>query len=96
MGWSQCRGRGGAALDVLGQPSIEKIRRPSALCGTTGVIADPSVLRTLRQAAAFDRMAAIQLRRIAVIEPHLADRLRHIANQLEADAADMERHLSGN
>jgi hypothetical protein len=27
-----------------------------------------------------------------VMEPHLADRLRHIANQLEADAADMERH----
>src|SRR3979490_827751 len=23
VGWSQCRGRGGAALDVLGQPSIE-------------------------------------------------------------------------
>jgi hypothetical protein len=30
------------------------------------------------------------------MEPHLADRLRHIANQLEADAADMERHLSDN
>jgi hypothetical protein len=57
------------------------------------VNADPDVLRTLRHAAAFDRMAAAQLRRIAVMEPHLADRLRHIANQLEADAADMEKHL---
>ena len=61
--------------------------------GLVNVIADPDVLRTLRQAAAFDRMAAAQLRRIAAIEPHLADRLRHIANQLEADAEDMERHL---
>jgi hypothetical protein len=62
----------------------------------TNVISDPALLHTFRQAAAFDRMAAIQLRRIAVMEPHLADRLRHIANQLEADAADMERHLSDN
>ena len=55
---------------------------------------DPALLHTLRQAAAFDRMAAAQLRRIAVMEPHLADRLRHIANQLEADAATMEKHLA--
>ena len=58
------------------------------------MMSDPALLHTLRQAAAFDRMAAAQLRRIAVIEPHLADRLRHIANQLEADAADMERHIA--
>jgi hypothetical protein len=53
----------------------------------------PDLLRTLRHAIAFDRMAAIQLRRIAEMEPELADKLQHIADQLEADAAEMERHL---
>jgi hypothetical protein len=38
-------------------------------------------------------MAAIQLRRIAEIEPDLAERLQHIADQLEADAGDIERHF---
>ena len=52
------------------------------------------LLRTLRHAAAFDRLAAIELRRIAGQEPHLAERLRHIADQLDADASDMERHIS--
>jgi hypothetical protein len=56
--------------------------------------ADADLLRLLRHAAAFDRMAAIQLRRIALMEPHLAERLRHIANQLEADAAEMEKRIS--
>ena len=54
---------------------------------------DSDFLRTLRHAVIFDRMAAIQLRRIAEIEPDLAERLRHIADQLDADAADIERHL---
>jgi hypothetical protein len=54
---------------------------------------DSYLLRTLRHAVVFDRLAAIQLRRIAEIEPDLAERLRHIADQLEADAADIERHL---
>jgi hypothetical protein len=51
------------------------------------------LLRTLRHAVIFDRLAAIQLRRIAEVEPDFAERLRHIADQLEADAADMEQHL---
>ena len=55
--------------------------------------ANPDLARVLRQAATFDRLAATELRRIAGQEPQLADRLRHIAEQLEADAADMERHL---
>jgi hypothetical protein len=54
---------------------------------------DNDLLRTLRHAVIFDRLAAIQLRRIAEIELDLAERLRHIADQLEADAADIERHL---
>ena len=54
---------------------------------------DSDLLRTLRNAVIFDRLAAIQLRRIADLEPEFAERLRHIADQLEADAADMERHL---
>jgi hypothetical protein len=54
---------------------------------------DSNLLRTLRHAVIFDRMAAIQLRRVAELEPDFAERLRHIADQSEADAADMERHL---
>jgi len=54
---------------------------------------DSDLLRTLRNAVIFERMAAFQLRRIAELETDFAERLRHIADQLEADAAGMERHL---
>ena len=42
---------------------------------------------------AFDRMTAIQLRHMAELEPHLAEQLRCMADKLDADAADIERHL---
>jgi len=56
--------------------------------------ADADLLRLLRHAAAFDRLVAIQLRWMALLEPHLAERLRHTANQLDADAAEMEKRIS--
>jgi hypothetical protein len=41
--------------------------------------------------AAFLRMTAIQLRELAEAEPALAPQLLHIARQLDAEAADIER-----
>ncbi len=38
----------------------------------------------------FQRMAAIELRRIAERSTDVADELRHIADQLDADACDLE------
>jgi hypothetical protein len=40
---------------------------------------------------AFMRLAAIELRRIAERDPDLAGELRRIADQLDADADDLER-----
>ena len=42
-------------------------------------------------ASAFLRMTAIQLRELAEAEPGLAHQLMHIARQLDAEAADIER-----
>ncbi|HTV90185.1 MAG TPA: hypothetical protein VME41_14320 [Stellaceae bacterium] len=39
----------------------------------------------------FLRMAAIELRRIAERAPDIADELRHLADQLDTDASDLER-----
>jgi hypothetical protein len=43
----------------------------------------------------FLKMAAIELRRIADEVPDVADRLLPIVQQLEKEAADMERRASG-
>jgi hypothetical protein len=40
------------------------------------------------------RMAAIELRRMAGRAPEVADDLRHMATQLEADADELERHIA--
>jgi len=39
----------------------------------------------------FLRMEAIELRRIAERAPDIADELRHLADQLDTDASDLER-----
>ena len=41
------------------------------------------------------RMAAIEVRRIAERAPELADELRHLAEQLDTDADELERHITG-
>jgi hypothetical protein len=46
--------------------------------------------KVLREAAAFSRMAAIELRRLATRSPEVAAELVHLAAQLEADARDLE------
>ena len=44
---------------------------------------------------AFLRMTAIQVRELAEAEPRLAHQLLHIARQLDAEAADIERRVIG-
>lgn len=43
----------------------------------------------------FMRMAAIELRRIADRAPDICDELRHIADQLDGDARDLEQASKG-
>jgi len=45
------------------------------------------------QTAAFLRMTAIELREIAEIDPGISRVLNHIADQLEAEAADIETRI---
>jgi hypothetical protein len=52
---------------------------------------DNGLRRSVARTIAFMRMAAIELRRIAERDPDLAGELRRIADQLDADADDLER-----
>ena len=47
--------------------------------------------RQIQHTAAFLRMTAIEMRRIAENAPDIAIELQHIARQLEADADDLWR-----
>jgi hypothetical protein len=62
-------------------------------CGETGRMAadDNGLRRSVGRTIAFMRLAAIELRRIAERDPDLAGELRRIADQLDADADDLER-----
>lgn len=52
---------------------------------------DDALLRAVDNTIKFLRMAAIELRRIAERAPEIAAELHHLADQLEADANDLER-----
>jgi hypothetical protein len=52
---------------------------------------DNGLRRSVGRTIAFMRMAAIELRRIAERDPDLAGELRRIADQLDADADELER-----
>jgi len=54
-------------------------------------VMDDALLRAVDNTSKFLRMAAIELRRIAGRAPDIAAELHHIADQLDADAADLER-----
>ena len=56
---------------------------------------DSDLVRTLRRAVMFNRIAGIILRDIAKLELELdlAESLQRIADQLEADAAAIDRRL---
>jgi len=49
-----------------------------------------ALVRAVDNTIRFLRMAAIELRRIAERAPDVTDELRHLADQLEADARDLE------
>ena len=48
-----------------------------------------ALVRAVDNTIKFLRMAAIELRRIAERAPDVADELRHLADQLDADARDL-------
>lgn len=56
---------------------------------------DHELRRSINHEMAFLRMAAIELRRIAERAPEVADELRHIADQFEADARDLANRFFG-
>ena len=49
--------------------------------------------RVLEHAIAFLRMAAIQLRNMAECAPDIADQLRHTADGLDSEAAELSGHF---
>jgi hypothetical protein len=55
---------------------------------------DDALLQAVDNTIRFLRMSAIELRRIAERAPDIAAELRHIADQLDADANDLERAAS--
>ena len=54
---------------------------------------DNGLRRSIGRTSTFMRMAAIELRRIAESDLGLADELRRIADQLDADAEDLEQSV---
>lgn len=65
-----------------------------AVAGAKGErVSDDDLRSWAQREIGFMRMAAIELRRIAERAPEVADELRHIANQLEADAADLAQRF---
>ena len=58
-------------------------------------MSDIEISRLLRNQIAFLRMAAVEMRNIADQAPEVASQLRMMADQLDAEAADLLRQLGG-
>jgi len=52
---------------------------------------EDALLRAVDNTIRFLRLAAIELRRLAERAPDISSELHHVADQLETDAADLER-----
>ena len=52
---------------------------------------DNALLRVVDNTIRFQRLAAFELRRLVERAPDISAELHHVADQLEADAADLER-----
>lgn len=52
---------------------------------------EEALLRAVENTIRFLHLAAIELRRLAERAPDISAELHHVADQLEADAADLER-----
>lgn len=53
-----------------------------------------ALLRAVDNTIRFLRLTAIELRRLAERAPDISAELHHVVDQLEADAADLERAAS--
>jgi hypothetical protein len=56
---------------------------------------DEDILRAIDNTIGFLRMTAVELRRIAVRSPEVAEELRRIADKLDADADDLTGRAAG-
>jgi len=56
---------------------------------------EDALSRAVDNTIRFLRLAAIELRRFAERAPDVSAELHHVADQLEADAADLERASRG-
>jgi hypothetical protein len=52
---------------------------------------EDALLRAMDNTIRFLRLAALELRRLSERAPDVSEELHHIADQLEADAADLDR-----
>jgi hypothetical protein len=52
---------------------------------------EDALLRAVDNTIRFLRLAAIELRRLAERAPDISTELHHVADQLDADASDLER-----
>ena len=56
---------------------------------------DDEIRRSLQREIGFLRGAAVELRRIAVRAPEVADELRRLADQFDRDAEDLGKRFPG-
>ena len=59
-----------------------------------GILMEDGLLRAVDNTVRFLRLAAIELRRLAGRAPDISGELQHVADQLEADAAELG-HAAG-
>jgi hypothetical protein len=68
------------------------IHSDTVRCGELdGANMEDALLRAVDNTIRFLRLAAIELRRLAERAPDISAELHHVADQLDADAADLER-----
>jgi hypothetical protein len=58
-------------------------------------VTDDEIRRSLQREIGFLRAASVELRRIAVRAPEVADELRRLADQFDRDAEDLGKRFAG-
>jgi len=58
-------------------------------------VTDDEIRRSLQREIGFLRGAAVELRRIALRAPEVADELRRLADQFDRDAEDLGKRFAG-
>ena len=67
------------------------VHSDTVCCGERKAIMEDALLRAVDNTVRFLRLAAIELRRLAERAPDISAELHHVADQLEADAAELDR-----